>query len=43
MPSIIPGCEYDIFISYRQMDNKYDGYREVRLNLHSGWINFDKQ
>jgi len=23
MPSIIPGYEYDIFISYRQKDNKY--------------------
>ena len=26
MPSIIPGFEYDIFISYRQNDNKYDGW-----------------
>jgi TolB-like protein len=26
MPSIIPGYEYDIFISYRQKDNKYDGW-----------------
>jgi len=27
MPSIIPGYEYDIFISYRQKDNqdKYNG------------------
>lgn len=24
MPSIIPGLEYDIFISYRHKDNKYD-------------------
>lgn len=24
MPSIIPGFEYDIFISYRQKDNEYD-------------------
>ena len=24
MPSIIPRYEYDIFISYRQNDNKYD-------------------
>jgi Tol biopolymer transport system component len=24
MPSIIPGYEYDIFISYRHKDNKYD-------------------
>ena len=26
MPSIISGFEYDIFISYRQKDNKYDGW-----------------
>jgi TolB-like protein len=26
MPSIIPEYEYDIFISYRQKDNKYDGW-----------------
>jgi len=26
MPSIIPGYEYDIFISYRQKDNKRDGW-----------------
>ncbi len=26
MPSIIPGFEYDVFISYRQKDNKYDGW-----------------
>lgn len=25
MASILPGYEYDIFISYRQKDNKYDG------------------
>jgi hypothetical protein len=25
MASIIPGNEYDIFISYRQKDNKHDG------------------
>jgi hypothetical protein len=24
MPSLIPGYEYDIFISYRQKDNKDD-------------------
>ena len=24
MPSIVTGFEYDIFISYRQNDNKYD-------------------
>jgi TolB-like protein len=26
MASIIPGYDYDIFISYRQKDNKYDGW-----------------
>ncbi|MEX2234455.1 MAG: hypothetical protein WD824_19975 [Cyclobacteriaceae bacterium] len=26
MPSLIPGYEYDIFISYRHNDNKYDGW-----------------
>jgi len=26
MPSILPGYEYDIFVSYRHNDNKYDGW-----------------
>ena len=26
MASLVPGFEYDIFISYRQKDNKYDGW-----------------
>jgi TolB-like protein/tetratricopeptide (TPR) repeat protein len=26
MSSLVPGYEYDIFISYRQKDNKYDGW-----------------
>jgi Predicted integral membrane protein len=26
MPSIVQGYEYDIFISYRQKDNQYDGW-----------------
>jgi tetratricopeptide (TPR) repeat protein len=26
MPGIVTGYEYDIFISYRQKDNKYDGW-----------------
>lgn len=26
MPSISPGFEYDIFVSYRHNDNKYDGW-----------------
>jgi TolB-like protein/Tfp pilus assembly protein PilF len=26
MASLIPGYEYDLFISYRQKDNKYDGW-----------------
>lgn len=34
MPSSIPGYEYDVFISYRQKDNKYDGWvTEFILNL----------
>ena len=27
MASLIPGYQYDIFISYRQKNNKYDGSR----------------
>ncbi len=26
MPSILPGFEFDIFVSYRHNDNKYDGW-----------------
>ena len=26
MASLMPGYEYDIFISYRQKDNEYDGW-----------------
>jgi TolB-like protein/Tfp pilus assembly protein PilF len=26
MPSLIPGYNYDIFVSYRQKDNKHDGW-----------------
>ncbi len=26
MPSLIEGYQYDIFISYRQNDNKHDGW-----------------
>ena len=26
MASLIPGYKYDIFISYRQKDNKYDNW-----------------
>ncbi len=26
MPSLVQGFEYDIFISYRQKDNRYDGW-----------------
>jgi len=26
MPSLIAGYEYDIFISYRQKDNRHDGW-----------------
>ncbi|HEN21115.1 MAG TPA: hypothetical protein ENN86_03800, partial [Desulfobacteraceae bacterium] len=36
MPSIIPGYEYDIFISYRRKDNRYDGWvTEFVENLKS--------
>lgn len=34
MASLIPGYEYDIFISYRHKDNKYDGWvSEFVINL----------
>jgi hypothetical protein len=34
MSSIIPGYEYDIFISFRQKDNKHDGWvTEIIDNL----------
>jgi hypothetical protein len=26
MSSLVPGFEYDIFVSYRHKDNKYDGW-----------------
>ena len=26
MPSLLPGFDYDIFISYRQKDNRHDGW-----------------
>src|SRR6186713_76747 len=32
MPSLIPGYEYDIFISYRHKDNKYDGWVSEFVN-----------
>src|SRR5664279_2290956 len=32
MASIIPGYEYDIFISYRQKDNEYDGWVTEFIN-----------
>jgi hypothetical protein len=35
MASLIPGFEYDIFISYRQKDNKYDAWvTEFVCNLN---------
>jgi hypothetical protein len=35
MPGLIPGYDYDIFISYRQNDNKYDGWvTEFVANLN---------
>jgi tetratricopeptide (TPR) repeat protein len=36
MVSIIPGFEYDIFISYRQKDNKYDGWVSEFVNHLKG-------
>lgn len=32
MSSVIPGYEYDIFISYRHKDNKYDGWVTTFVN-----------
>jgi len=32
MPSTLPGYEYDIFISYRQNDNKRDGWVTEFIN-----------
>ena len=32
MSSIIEGYNYDIFISYRQKDNKYDGWINKFMN-----------
>lgn len=32
MPSVIAGYEYDIFISYRHKDNKYDGWVSEFVN-----------
>jgi len=36
MGSIIPGYEYDIFISYRQKDNKHDGWVTEFVNNLKG-------
>jgi len=36
MASIIPGFEYDIFISYRQKDNKHDGWVTEFVNNLKG-------
>jgi hypothetical protein len=36
MPSLIPGFEYDIFISYRQKDNKHDGWVTEFVNNLKG-------
>ena len=39
MSAIIPGFEYDIFISYRQKDNKYDGWvTDFVNNLHNACV-----
>jgi len=36
MPSLIPGYEYDIFISYPQKDNKHDGWVTEFVNQLKG-------
>jgi tetratricopeptide (TPR) repeat protein len=36
MASLIPGFEYDIFISYRQKDNKHDGWVTEFVNQLKG-------
>ena len=36
MTSLIPGFEYDIFISYRQKDNKHDGWVTEFVNQLKG-------
>jgi adenylate cyclase len=36
MASIVPGYEYDIFISYRQKDNKHDGWVAEFVNNLKG-------
>jgi hypothetical protein len=36
MPSLVPGFEYDIFISYRQKDNKNDGWVTTFVNHLKG-------
>ena len=36
MASLIPGYEYDIFISYRQKDNKHDGWVTEFVNQLKG-------
>ncbi len=38
MSSIIPGYEYDIFISYRQKDNKHDGWVTDFVNNLKGQL-----
>jgi len=35
MKSLIPGYEYDIFISYRQNNNKYDGWVTATIRSNS--------
>jgi len=41
MASLIPGYEYDIFISYRHQDNNYGGWvTEFVANLKKAWGDF---
>jgi hypothetical protein len=43
MASLIPGYEYDIFISYRQKDNKYDGWVTEFVDNLKKELEIDKQ
>ena len=42
MASLIPGYEYDVFISYGQKDNKHDGWvTEFVKNLKGEYYTID--
>jgi hypothetical protein len=42
MSSIIEGYYYDIFISYRQKDNKHDGWVTEFVNNLKGELELEK-